>query len=173
MKRKYGLTLIICIIVLMAGCKNVSDPVNSHYDNIIYYNSFETAEDTAGFSGYGYYVFRDESSPDGGNYSLYVTGACAWPHVKVEIPAQSTNGYYQLKGWGRNLGVGGSVELYNNWPGHENSIYIGIIDSVWTHYTANSILYCPEGHSMILIMGAGGFIPSAMLVDQIKIIKIK
>jgi len=138
----------------------------------IYYNSFESAADTAGFSGNGYYDFKDEPSPDGGEYSLYVSGGCIWPHVSVEIPAQETDGYYQLAGWGRNLEIGGIVELHNNLRIPNESIYFNVNDSAWTHYAADSILFCPTGQSMTLVMGAGGIVSSAMLVDQIEIVKI-
>jgi hypothetical protein len=140
---------------------------------IIYYNSFESAEDTVGFSGYGYYDFKAEPSPDGGNYSLYVSGGCLWPHVSVEIPAQETDGYYQLAGWGRNPEIGGNVELHNNLRIPNESIYFNVTDSAWTYYTADSILYCPAGQSMTLMMGAGGFVSSAMFVDQIQILKLR
>ena len=142
-------------------------------EKVIYYNSFETAADTAGFSGYGYYDFKAEPSPDGGNYSLYVSGGCIWPHVSIEIPAQGTDGYYQLAGWGRNLEIGGLVELHNNLRIPNESIYFNVTDSAWTHYAADSILYCPAGQSMTLMMGAGGIVASSMLVDQIEIVKVK
>ena len=142
-------------------------------DKVIYYNSFESAIDTAGFSGYGYYNFRDESSPDGGKYSLYVNGGCFWPHVVAKIPEQKTDGYYHLQGWGRDLKIGGRVQLHNNWPEWRESIHFDVSDSVWSFYTADSILFCPAGQPMTLILTSGGFNPSAMLVDQIEIVKVK
>jgi hypothetical protein len=149
------------------------DIQSAESEKIIYYNSFETAADTAGFEGYGFFDFNNEPSPDGGSYSLYVSGGCIWPHVIIKIPEQKTDGYYQLKGWGRDLEIGGMVELHNNWATREKSIYFSVSDSIWTHYTADSILYCPAGQSMTLIMAAGGFAPSAMLVDQVEIVKFK
>lgn len=149
------------------------DITSAESDKIIYYNSFETSADTAGFSGYGYYDLKDEPSPDGGEYSLYVSGGCIWPHVSIEIPAQNTDSYYQLTGWGRNLEIGGLVELYNTASPQDKSIYFSVTDSVWLHYTADSFLFCPAGQSMTLLMGAGGIAPSAMLVDQIEIVKVK
>ncbi len=166
---------VLSIIPIQPVSSNrvIVDIKSAESDKIIYYNSFETSADTAGFSGYGYYDFKDEPSPDGGKYSLYVSGGCFWPHVSVEIPAQNADGYYQLTGWGRNLEIGGLVELYNTSSTQEKSIYFSVTDSVWVCYTADSILFCPAGQSMTLIMGAGGFAPSAMLVDQIEIVKVK
>jgi hypothetical protein len=142
-------------------------------EKIIYYNSFESADDTAGFSGYGYYDFKGEPSPDGGKYSLYVSGGCIWPHVMVDLPAKETDGYYRLEGWGRNLEIGGTVELHNNLRWRDESISFSVSDSVWLYYSSDSILFCPAGQPMTLMMGAGGIIPSAMLVDQIKVIRVK
>ena len=148
------------------------DIKSAESSKIIYYNSFETAADTAGFEGYGYYDFNDEPSPDGGEYSLYVSGGCIWPHVIVKIPEQKTDGYYQLRGWGRDLEIGGIVELHNRWPARGESIHFSVSDSVWLFYTSDSILFCPAGQSLTLMMGAGGIAPSAMLVDQIEIVKL-
>ena len=149
------------------------DIKSAESEKVIYYNSFESAADTAGFTGYGFYNFNNEPSPNGDSYSLYVSGGCIWPHVSVEIPAQETDGYYQLTGWGRNLEIGGLVELHNNLRIPNESIYFNVTDSAWTHYAADSILYCPAGQSMTLMMGAGGIVASSMLVDQIEIVKVK
>lgn len=147
------------------------DVQSAESEKIIYYNSFENPSDTVGFSGYGFYDFNNEPSPNGGAYSLFVSGGCLWPHVMVEIPAQESDSYYRLEGWGRSLEGGGSVELHNNWPYRDESVYFSVSDSVWLYYTSDSILFCPAAKSMTLMMGAGGIIPGAMLVDQIKIIK--
>jgi hypothetical protein len=148
------------------------DIKSAESNKIIYYNSFETAADTAGFEGYGFYDFNTEAAPNGGNYSLYVSGGCLWPHVIVRIPVRETDGYYQLRGWGRDLEIGGVVQLHNNWPEWGESIHFSVSASVWSFYTSDSILFCPAGQPMTLMMASGGFAPSAMLVDQIEIVKL-
>lgn len=158
--------------LLVAGClKNDGPTAAESLQNIIYFNSFETAADTAGIGGYGGWTLSDEASPGGGERSLYVSGGCIWPHVIIEIPAQAEDGHYLLTGWGKNPAFGGVVELSaasQAGPG----IHFFVSDSTWNWYIAADTLFCPANQAMTLIMGAGGYVPSAMLVDQITISKV-
>lgn len=137
----------------------------------IYFNSFESDTDTCGWEGNGEYTFRDEAAPNGGVRSLFVSGGCIAPHALYKLPPQSASGYYILQGWGRDLEMGGHVQLEveGEYPG----IYFSVNDSLWTEYQSADTLFCAADKQMVLSFMSGGIAPSAMLVDRLAVVKLK
>jgi hypothetical protein len=138
-------------------------------ETIIYSNSFESPQDTSGWNGY--MDFRSDVPSVGGKQSLYISGGCMWPHAWTELDTLDEDGYYILKCWGKDLDIGGIVyiEAEGNF---QNQVNITINNKEWTYYESEDTLYCPAGKRIVLAMGAGGIVPSAMLVDLIEIVKL-
>ena len=175
--KQYGIRILELIILLLftflSGCKTSDEILNGLYTHdVIYYNSFETKEDTVGIKYFAGRITGDDASPGGGKRSLYVSGGCIIPHVVLPIPAQTDNGYYQLKCWGKALVRGGIVELSTDSSSKNNYISIFIEDKHWDHYQNTDSLYCPANTTMWISLISGGDNPGGMLVDQIEIVKI-
>lgn len=172
--------LTICILMhlaLVRGCDMITPPGKpiEPLSNRIYFNSFESSQDTIGWEGYSIVGFRNDTPPGGGNQSVEIAGACLHPHAFYELPPTNYDRSLILQCWGKNLAVGGMVELAPNpesviYP--HSSVIIQVQDSVWRFYRSDT-LFCPLKTPLLLSMSAGGYIPSAMLVDLLEIIKVE
>ncbi|MCL5029493.1 MAG: T9SS type A sorting domain-containing protein [Bacteroidetes bacterium] len=138
---------------------------------IIYSNSFESPQDTIGWSGYGMINFNSDVPPDGGNQSLYISGGCFVPHAQIELGPFYKDGYYILQCWGKDLQIGGAVSI-NVMDSISNQVNVVVNNKEWTHYESAETLFCSSGNKIVLSIIAGGFIPSAILVDLIEIVKV-
>ena len=165
--------IILLLFTFLSGCKTSDEILNGLYTHdVIYYNSFETKEDTVGIEFFAGKITGDDASPGGGKRSLYVSGGCIIPHVVLPIPAQTENGYYQLKCWGK-VDIGnGVVVLSTDSSSESNYITISILDTNWKYDLTSDSLYCPANTTMKISIISGGKKPGGMLVDQIEIVKI-
>lgn len=173
MNGRFILYLIsICIIFLISRCKTSNEILDGlSAQGAIYYNSFESEQDTAGIKYFSGRITSEDASPGGGKRSLYVSGGCIVPHVVFPIPAQNEDCYYKLKCWGRSVILGGSVELSTIIPSSLAPVIVHISDFTWQFYQTEDSLFCPANRSMILTINSGGDNPGGMLVDQIQIVK--
>jgi photosystem II stability/assembly factor-like uncharacterized protein len=160
MKHKKMFIIIIFLISLSS----------SVYAQVIYSNSFESTQDTVGWSGY--MEFRDDTPPDGGNQSVYISGGCIWPHAWIELGPFDYDGFYKVRCWGKNLGIGGSVSI-NDVEGFSPEVSVFINESEWTFYESIDTLFCPAGKRIVLSLGAGGIVWSAMLIDKVEVINVQ
>ena len=142
---------------------------SSGFAQIIYSNSFEYPNDTTGWTGY--LQFRHDAPPNGGNQSVYISGGCIWPHASVELDPSDENGFYIIRCWGKDLQIGGEV-LINVEGEASDQVNILINQKEWKFYESKKMLYCPADKKIILSMGAGGIVASAMLVDKIEIVRV-
>ncbi len=140
-------------------------------ETVIYSNSFESSADTVGWTGYGSMQFNSDVPPGGGKQSLFVSGACLVPHAAYRIGKAMVAGRFVLRFWGKNLGVGGGVGL-GFAPSPASGIGVSVRDSAWTFYESGDTLDCPADSTLWLNMAAGGIIPSAMLVDNVEVVRI-
>jgi len=138
-------------------------------EEVFYSNSFETSQDTVGWQGI--IDFRNDAPVNGGSRSLFISDGCIIPHAWVNAVTIAEDGLYSLRCWGKNLMDGGTVYLQVGSRGLDRS-YIQIRDTLWTYYVSPDTLLCIEGDTLLLAMYSGGFVPSAMLVDEIEIFKI-
>jgi len=136
----------------------------------IYFNSFESQSDTAGWIGYAF-NFANDVPKHGGKKSLSVSGGCLFPHAEYTAPPQNTDCYLILKIWGKNLSNGGGVYLYVNKAGYKE-ISFDVSGKNWTHYENREPLFCPANTSLTLGIMAGGISSSAILIDMVEIIKL-
>jgi|GEM_PF-3660246 len=147
-----------------------SQCLNETEDNsIIYSNSFESIKDTIGWLGY--LELYKEAAPGNGSYSAHVSGGCIWPHAWYILSPFNEDGYFILRCWAKDLGVGGIAGIM---PGndHFKQVRISVHGNEWKYYESSDTLFCPAGESITLFLGAGGIIASAMLVDKLEIVKI-
>jgi hypothetical protein len=138
---------------------------------VVYSNSFESLQDTVGWRGS--MQFRNDAAPDCGNQSLFISGGCVWPHAWIELGPYDNNGYYIIRCWGKDLQIGGSISIEVDGDFPRDQIGIAVNDKEWTHYESDRTLYCPAGRRIVLSMGAGGIVPSAMLVDKLEIVNVQ
>jgi hypothetical protein len=138
-------------------------------DVVIFSNSFESSQDTVGWCGY--IVFHPDAPSEGGRQSAYISGGCIWPHAWIELPPVETDGFFLLRCWGKDLEIGGSLSIETE-DNNSKRAYIPVNNKTWTLYESAETLYCPSGKKILLSMGAGGIVPSAMLVDKIEIVKV-
>jgi hypothetical protein len=117
--------------------------------------------------------FRDDAAPDGGNQSLFISGGCIWPHAWIELGPYDNNGFYILRCWGKDLQIRGSVSIEVEGDYLREQVSIAVDNKDWTHYESDRSLYCPAGRRMVLSMGAGGIVPSAMLIDKVEIVNVQ
>jgi len=162
--------MLICSSI--ASCdKKGTEPIK----NAIYFNSFESAEDTSGWHGITEAMFVSDPAPEGGSQSLHIGGGCIQPAAHINLPEGTRNGYYQVSCWGKleDLAQGGSIGLVVD-AGTEQrrETHLSVSDTVWTFYQSEETLYCPLNHSLRLEIVIGGFVPAGMFVDCIQVERV-
>ncbi|MFC1502260.1 hypothetical protein ACFL6A_02495 [bacterium] len=163
--------LLVCALLLLTfSCNHITEPGAGF--QWPYLNSFETGEDTTGWRGNGFFDLRDSAAPGGGSQSLFVAGGCPIPHAFYDLDIAGEECALQLRCWGKNLAIGGSVtlQLVNN-PSRE--ITISITDTAWTFYESAQTLTCPSDDAVRITMNSGGYAPSSMLVDLLEIVRVE
>lgn len=168
--------LLAVVVIALAGCetptaanldKEASDiVVLGQPGEVLYFNSFEASSDTAAWDGFGMLELRDDIPADGGQKSAYVSGGCPYPHSAVVFAAEAA-GKLELRAWAKDLAIGGAVLLENLDSGDQ--VYLAVNTPAWTLVTAANQLAVNPGDALRLSMDAGGFAPSAMLVDLLEV----
>ena len=148
------------------------DDARGTNEEIVYSNGFETGADTAEWIGYGSMQLSNDVPPGGGNRSLFVSGGCTVPHAAFRIGEVSQDSRFILRFWGKRLFGSGGVGLgFSQSP--TSGIGVNVVDSTWTHYESQDVFYCPADSTLWLNVNAGGFVPGAILVDDIQVVKVK
>lgn len=165
----------LALFLIFHGCELIQPPVilNRSTSERIYSNSFEAPIDTVGWNGW--IEFQRDAPPMGGQQSVYISGGCIYPHAYINLPAVKYDCSLIFQCWGKNLEIGGLVELRLN-PEISRcpppSVSISVNDTLWKFYQSDT-LHCPANIPLQLSMSAGGIVPSAILVDLIEIIIVK
>lgn len=147
------------------------DDAKGTREQVVYSNGFESPADTVGWAGYGTMQLRDDVPPGGGKHSLFVSGGCIVPHASFRILKASRDSRFVLRFWGKKLINGGGVGLgFSESPA--GGIGVNVADSVWTYYESQDIFYCPADSSVWLTLISGGFVPGAILVDNIEVVQV-
>lgn len=171
MKAKRSLSALFFVLLFIPACDKYENLLSPQEDDIIYFNSFESPVDTIGWVGVSTKDFRNEAPSGGGRQSVYVSGGCIIPHCSYTFNPGSQGNFYELQAWGKNLAIGGFLTL--SLPNTGGEIWIGIQDSSWHFYQSQDSLYVPPGVDLQITMNAGGIILSAILVDLVKVIRVK
>lgn len=141
------------------------------YEQLIYFNSFESQSDTAGWKG-GAFDFANDAPENGGGRSLHISGGCIIPHAQYIFNAQDADCHLILSLWGKNLSNGGYVSLYVNKKGGER-ISIDVNEKRWAFYESPKALFWPANTTLTLDIVSGGFCGSDILIDMIEIKRVK
>jgi hypothetical protein len=157
-------------IVLISALIGSSCEKENNLEQRIYFNSFESQSDTAGWRGYAF-SFADDVPKHGGKKSLSVSGGCIIPHAEYTVSPQNTDCYLIIKFWGKNLSNGGHVYLEVNKAGY-GGIGCEVSEKDWTLYESQETLFCPANTSLTLGALAGGIFGSTILIDKIEIRKL-
>jgi len=163
---------LLSFALLLTGCDYHTTQVSEPVGNAIYSHSFESPADTIGWSGYGSLELYPSAPGGGGSWSVRVSGGCVVPHAQTRIRIQSDVGQVVLQCWGKNLALGGGVQLYKI-SDQSVRISVQITDTVWTQSRSTETLTCSANDTLVLEMVSGGIIYSAMLIDKLEILKVQ
>lgn len=164
------LRLIIILPALSVhSCEKYADPLIP--DNSFYFNSFESTSDTAGWYGISTDHRIEDAPAVGGRYSIQISGGCVIPHARYIFSPLAESLDLVLKCWGKNLSNGGSVNLYT--MDYSKAAHISVSESSWTRYQCEDTLHCSKGDTLVLDLISGGFLPSAILIDQLEIMELE
>ena len=159
-------------LLVFIGCHNTTEIVVEPTPQLIYTNSFESPNDTVGWSGQGEWSIYPEGSPDGGTHSLSVRGIDVGPQAEKVLQAPMENGQFIFRFWARCLvQTGGLVRLISLAPvAPYPSAGFGIVDSVWKSYSDTASF--PAGYNLRIWIDGNGAFGTPILVDRIEILKI-
>jgi hypothetical protein len=144
--------------------------------NVIYFNSFESAEDTHGWIGLSTKMFIDDPAPGCGRKSLHIGGGAAsmQPIAIFDFPPQSREGYYTMSCWGKSMNYGSIVlTTMSDWTG-ENSIELYIENPEWKLYSTEESVFCAKNQRLqIGIIVYGYFSGHSIFVDCLKVERLE
>jgi hypothetical protein len=157
---------------ITASCGSVtSNPIETRPYRVVYFNSFESPEDTVGWVSYGTLRFNSDTPPDGGNRSLYVAGGCFFPTAAFELDARPEDRHLIVSVWGKSLELTGGVGLETRSPYEEVAAYVS--DTTWHFYKSGDTLFCPANQPLYVTATCGGIIYRAMLIDRLEVRQVK
>ncbi len=137
--------------------------------DILYFNSFETTQDTTGIGGYCFLDLVKDAPPSGGNQSLSVSCGCYAPHANFKIGPFSSDNNVKLSFWGKGKDIGGSVSM--NIESDYINLNIPGNNTSWRYYSSDEILHCPAGKEISITLSAGGKASGQITVDMLKVEK--
>lgn len=146
-------------------------------ENVIYFNSFESDEDTAGWH-FIPEMFVNDPAPKCGTKSLYIGGGCLQPTAWLTLPFRPNDGHYSIGCWGKidttyYVGAGGIVLTTSEPVGERPEIDIIVETEDWIYYESEDSLFCTSNNSLRIEIYCGGYIPVYMLIDCLKVEQIE
>jgi hypothetical protein len=171
---KRSMKIILPLVIILSffsflSCEKYPDPFVPK--DSFYFNSFESASDTAGWYGLSSNYIVEDAPASGGKYSVEISGGCVIPHAYYRFSPLSADCKLVLRCWGKNLSNGGSVNLYVE--NQSGGIHISISESAWTLYESEDTLHCVSGSTIILELNSGGIVTSSMRIDQLEISEVQ
>ena len=169
---KYTIFYLILFLLLFSlqfyRCTDTISP----QDQPIYYNSFERPSDLDGWIGLNAASLVDDAPSTGGKRSVYISGGCVMPTASYTIAPSGEDQFVLIHCYGKNLNRGGNVVLHiGDDYNFESSISVG--DTIWRFYQCDKPTFWPADSSLTICLNSGGFVASAMLIDELKIEKSK
>ncbi len=139
----------------------------------VFYNSFETPQDTTLWYWAGTCQFSADAAPGGGKHALLIKGGKLLPAGSFITQPLKYGGYFTLRFWGKMVDIGGYIEL-STIADHEirESIHVPILESTWMPLTSADTLYCPPNQSLMLTVQAGAMVDGQVLVDMLEVRKV-
>ena len=142
--------------------------------NVIYFNSFESAEDMTGWIMNDYQQIVNDPAPGCGEKSLYVIGGCMQPIGYIELPQQLDDGKYTMTCWGK-ADWAGSIALTTNQPdGERTYLYLSIDTPEWISSNIKESIFCPKDQKLRIEIYHGGIMATdGMFIDCLKVEKVE
>ncbi len=157
---------ILFPLLILICCGSISP-----LDEVLYYNPFEGESDLQGWYGLSATNLNDDTPTVGGEHSVYISGGCVMPTSEFILPATNENQIIIIECFGKNLGLGGNVTLYAG-GNYANEFVMAILDTNWKHYRSDDKFFWPAYNTLSICLNSGGFVASAMLIDELKIVSV-
>ncbi len=159
---------LFTVIISFNSCKKIFDPT---YE-LIYYTSFEQKTELNGWEGLSAVNLRNDTPRSGGINSIFVSGGCITPTAKYTLKAVGVDQVISFSCYGKNLTSGGTVFICLNDEFNED-ISVQVNDKTWTFYECKDSIIWPANKDLSICLFSGGYVSSSMLIDKIKVKKIK
>ena len=157
---RFALALILIVVTSSSCARQNISPLPSKTGKTVFFNSFEAPGDTKSWYWAGSYRLTEDVPPGGGDSA-------------IRKPLRG-GGYFTLECWGKNLDIGGTVQLatIKNYEITE-TIQLGIFEEEWEHLESSDTLFVPPNTSLMLTMQAGGPVDGTIFVDNLTIRKVR
>ncbi len=167
MRFNYFLSVVFFLVLFSCNKEQINEPD----DEILYFNSFENASDTAGWKGYCFVDLVDEVPENGGKKSVRISCGCIGPHTYFDIPSCEKDCYLIVTCQGKGEGVGGGVALENK----TGSIRFGIDGEIhkWQFFQTSDTLFCPAGEKLTMYLIGGGEAGGTIYLDMLQVEKVE
>lgn len=165
--------LLILGVFLMMSCSQQLRQKAETTKNTVFFNSFESTQDTLRWYWTESPSFSADTPPGGGTRSLKVEGGMMLPSGTFVSQPLRNGGYFTVQCWGKSLDFGGYIEL-STVADHDISeaIQAHIVEPEWQPVAADGILYCPPNKSLMLTLHAGMLVEGGILVDMLEVKKV-
>jgi hypothetical protein len=176
MKRSAFLIPFAALCLTSPACDSSHNPSGGddirREPDIVYFNSFESSEDAAGWTGIAEEMFVDDPAPNCGQKSLHIAGGCVHPTAEAVLGGEHAGGDYVISFWGRldDVSQPGGVVLKayrDGQPCGESAL--AVRTGEWSYYASSEPLSCDDGVEFKIDLGIGGIIGASMSLDCLKI----
>jgi hypothetical protein len=178
MKTQGAAVILLLLAAFSLSCGgSCHDPAGGeHPAEPLYFSSFESPEDIAGWSGISESSLVDEAAPGGGKGAVRIGGGCIQPAAQILLAGPEEVTAYSLSCWGKLLGDSqpGGLLLATDEPRGERSECVVAIDSYeWKFYRSADSIICPAGMDLRIEAYIGGIIGGSMLVDELSVYPVE
>ena len=171
---RIALTILLIGVVSTSCARQNISPLPSKSGKTVFFNSFEVPGDTKSWYWAGSYRLTRDVPPGGGESAIRIKGVEMLPAASFISKPLRGGGYFTLECWGKNLDIGGTVQLatIKNYEITE-AIQLGIFEEEWEHLESSDTLFVPPNTSLMLTMQAGGPVDGTIFVDNLTIKKVR
>lgn len=163
--------ILSCCMIVSCGRESTKPPLN-----LVYFNSFESVEDTAGWWGISENMFEKDPAPGGEKQSLHICGGCIQPTAYIDFPPSIEEDSYTVSCWGKlqDLSQTGRIVLATIEGGEKGeAIQLSVKSKKWTFYGSGDFLHCQVNDQLRLEILIGGYAGACMYIDCIKIERVR
>lgn len=166
------MVLSALLALLSGGCmKNTL--VKKSKQNTVYFNSFETPQDTLSWYWANNYHLINDAPPGGGKHSLKVKGGRVLPAASFISQPLRYGGYFTVSCWGKVIDIAGYLQLATI-SDHDldGAIQLHILDPEWKYIESTDTLFCPPNRSLMLTLQPGLMAEGSLAIDMIRVKKV-
>jgi hypothetical protein len=170
MRKHFNFLLILSVFIILWSCTDNWEEGPLIKVDLVYTNSFESANDTLGWIGLDTSFFKSEPSPGGGARSLLIGGGCIQPTAKYSMIIKQ-QGDYVLSCWGKSYqpSMSGIIAISKTQNAYDTESARIQIDSTDWKYNKSPNLYCYKGDTLNILIMVGGIKYDAVYIDNLKL----